>query len=154
MIELDAGLRARLTQRAEDAAPQEACGLISAPSGTSLAERDEHGLYGLWSAENASADPKTSFLIDPDEQRRLLMHIWERNEEVVGIFHSHPRGPATPSETDRTIAEAQPDRLTWVIVGLPRCFACGGSGANEDQDDCEVCGGWGYEPDFWVGELP
>lgn len=104
--------------------------MISAPVGLSEEKRNLHGSYGVWWAENAAEDPETSFLIDPDEQGSLLERIWARNEELVGIVHSHPRSGPEPSERDRAVAESQPPGLTWVIVGLEPAV------------------------DYWFGELP
>ncbi|HWG85123.1 MAG TPA: Mov34/MPN/PAD-1 family protein, partial [Deinococcales bacterium] len=35
---------------------------------------------------------------------RALMNARQRGLELVAIYHSHPRGPATPSATDLALA--------------------------------------------------
>lgn len=78
---------------------------------------DERADLVLIGAENAAESPTDSFLISPKEQLKMLAAIERRGEELVGIWHSHPRGGAEPSERDRVMAEGWPG-ITWVIVGL------------------------------------
>jgi len=131
MIELTDWLRDELIDFAEEAAPQECCGLISRPPYNVLGHPPR---LSLWKAQNVSLRPETSFVIAPTEQSSIIHNIWERQEEVAGIYHSHPRSGAEPSELDKAIAKSHPPGLTWVIVGFP--------------DGPEA------EPEFWVGELP
>lgn len=170
-------LRAELVSFSVEKAPQEACGLLSGPSPLSSDERDQDDLYCLWRAENAAADPLTSFLIHPHEQTELLRQIWSRHEELVGVFHSHPRSGPEPSDRDRAIAAAiesmrprRADPLIWVIVGRGQCGTCNGwqwveqwadhsdvngehLGSEAIQVPCPHCED-GEQPALWVGPLP
>jgi proteasome lid subunit RPN8/RPN11 len=61
---------------------------------------------------------RTRYEVDPAGHialRRVLRAI-EPGLEIVGAYHSHPRGPAVPSETD--VAEALYPDWIYVIVGL------------------------------------
>lgn len=129
MIYLYEEFRAELLGIAREEAPLEAVGLISAPK---TAQAGEIPSYQLWRAENASESPEDSFLIAAAEQTALLHSIWQDGEDLVGLFHSHPRsGDPTPSARDRAIASSHVKPLTWVI--------------------CALADGEGK---FWVGQLP
>ena len=38
--------------------------------------------------------------MDPRQQVEGLLHLEREDFELVGIYHSHPCGPASPSESD------------------------------------------------------
>lgn len=71
-------------------APLEACGL--------LAGRGER-VDQVFLMQNA-ARSEVRFRLDPLEQLDAFNAIDERGLEIVGIYHSHPQGPSTPSPTD------------------------------------------------------
>ena len=64
---------------------------------------------------NASEDP-ARFVVDPEDHIRGRREARSRGLEVVGFYHSHPRSPALPSETDR--AEASYPGYLYLIVSL------------------------------------
>lgn len=152
-FELNTWLRAELVRRLNQEEPEEACGLISAPRHR---REGKWATFALWGAENASEEPETSFLIDPRAQTSILEQIWKRGEDLVGVYHSHPRSKAEPSERDREIAARQPFPLTWVIVGKVACPNCDGPVGDEVPAEllCTTCAGAGAVPDFWLGLLP
>ena len=98
----------RVTREVYDAAvdhareglPAEVCGVLGGDRGATSHART------LRRAENAAADPRTEYRIDPAEQLALMEEVEAAGQEVVGFYHSHPRGPAEPSPTDRR-------RATW-----------------------------------------
>ena len=98
----------RVTREVYDAAvdhareglPAEVCGVLGGDRGATSHART------LYRAENAAADPRTEYRIDPAEQLALMEEVEAAGQEVVGFYHSHPRGPAEPSPTDRR-------RATW-----------------------------------------
>jgi proteasome lid subunit RPN8/RPN11 len=70
--------------------PEEACGLVG---GTGSQARIVFPIMNqLHSRER--------FEMEPREQIKALGWLEEHGLEVVSIFHSHPRGPQTPSPTD------------------------------------------------------
>jgi proteasome lid subunit RPN8/RPN11 len=75
-------------------APLEACGL--------LAGRND-SVERVIAVRNQAQSP-VRFVMDPYEQLQAFEWIESRQLELLGIFHSHPRGPETVSDTD--IAEA------------------------------------------------
>lgn len=159
MVELTDWLRAELIRRAEADTPHECCGLISR---SSKADVLAPGRIFLWAAENASDRPDDAFYIPPANQLAILKAIEDNGHELVGIYHSHPKSPPTPSETDRVMAEGWPE-VTWIIVGFPVCGRCDGAGdvpgdfASDTSGGlmlCPDCGGADPVPDFWAGTLP
>jgi proteasome lid subunit RPN8/RPN11 len=55
-------------------------------------------------SENAAAEPEARFEIPPQTLLRAQKSARHESLEVVGYYHSHPRGSAVPSEADRTDA--------------------------------------------------
>ncbi len=84
-------------------APLETCGLLAGKDGR--AEK-------LFRVAN-QARSETRFVMEPLEQLRALEWIDENGMELLAIYHSHPRGPQTPSPTD--VAEAR-YRAAYVIL--------------------------------------
>ncbi len=74
--------------------PLEACGLLAGSEG--LVEE-------VILIPNAASSP-SRFRMDPIEQLRAFDRIEAQHMQLLGIFHSHPAGPASPSATD--VAEA------------------------------------------------
>jgi proteasome lid subunit RPN8/RPN11 len=107
VIELTDWLQEELERRATAAAPEEACGLIG---------RGKFGL-GLYAAKNVAESPTDSFVIAPTDQAAILETMERRGEQLVGLYHSHPKGDAWPSERDRAFAAELPP-LTWIIVSV------------------------------------
>jgi proteasome lid subunit RPN8/RPN11 len=91
--------------------PNEACGLLAAPD---IAENGgvPTRFVGL---ANVAASPYR-YLIDPDEQLRVMLDIDDANEVVWGIVHSHVASAPEPSATDIGLA-AYPDAL-YLICSL------------------------------------
>lgn len=87
--------------------PEEACGLIAGDDAGGL-----EMAYCLTNAERSS----TSYTIDPEEHFRALRHAERQGWDLVATFHSHPRSPAYPSATDRSLA-AEPEWV-YLIVSL------------------------------------
>ena len=75
-------------------APLEACGLLAGKK-----DRVEAVLV----MHNQAQSP-VRFTLDPRAQLEAFDWIESRGLDLVGIFHSHPAGPETPSAAD--IAEA------------------------------------------------
>ena len=85
--------------------PHEACGLLLG-EGARITEFRE--------TANVHPNPQTHFEIEP--QALIAAHRSARDggDQVLGYFHSHPRGPAEPSSTDQ--AAAARDGRIWAIT--------------------------------------
>lgn len=58
----------------------------------------------VWPLENVHPMPQKRYEADPQALTMLLLRIEREGLELVAIYHSHPVGPARPSETDRSQA--------------------------------------------------
>ena len=84
-------------------APEEACGLLGGKG-------DE--VNRVYPISNIARSPER-FRMDPTQQVEALMQIDEWGE-LVGIYHSHPSGPTTPSELDiKEAAYPEAAYLVW-----------------------------------------
>jgi len=97
----------RMRQDVESRRPEEACGLLAgrAARETAIVER-------VIPMRNALQSPDR-YRLDPAEQLAVFTWIEAQGLELIGIYHSHPAGPASPSETD--ILEAYyPQAVYWI----------------------------------------
>ena len=80
-----------------------------------LGGRDNQ-LTSIYPVSNIADDPTTRFLLDPEGQIDAMKAMREVDEDLRGIFHSHPASSATPSATDEALA-SYPD-VYYLIVSL------------------------------------
>ena len=98
-VVISASARVTVQGAVRAVAPNEACGVLFG--------RCEYGAW--WTVESAEAlpneasKPESAFLISGATVRRLERTATENNTQIVGFFHSHPRGN-TPSRTDLALA--------------------------------------------------
>jgi proteasome lid subunit RPN8/RPN11 len=107
-----------IVAHAREDLPNECCGMVGGGDGSART---------VYRAENAEASP-LRYSIDAREQFRLMREIEEAREELVGIYHSHTKSPAYPSQTDVNLA-GWPDAV-YLIASLA------------DPDAPEVKGFW------------
>ena len=84
-------------------APLEACGL--------LAGKDNQ-VERVILIRNQAQSP-VRFVMDPYEQLQAFEWIDSSGLELLGIFHSHPAGPDTASQTDIEEAAYEVVHLIW-----------------------------------------
>jgi proteasome lid subunit RPN8/RPN11 len=111
MLALPAALREDIVAHAREGAPEEVVGVLAGTRGD-----DRSTVERVYKADNAAETPETRYEIAPAEELDLLERIDDAGLDVVGFYHSHPRGPAGPSETDARLA-AWPGH-SYVIVSL------------------------------------
>ncbi len=88
--------------------PEEACGLLAG-----RAERVEK----IYLITNVAQSP-TRYEMAPAEVYAAILEMEAKDWELLGIFHSHPAGPAAPSPTD--VAEAYyPDSAYLIFSPAP-----------------------------------
>jgi proteasome lid subunit RPN8/RPN11 len=94
----------KMIQSVSNCLPEEGCGLL-AGVGDSIHE--------VIPVENIEHSP-VRYRMAPQDQLKAFLYIEEKGLELLGIYHSHPQGPVTPSETD--IAEAYYPEAIYVII--------------------------------------
>lgn len=87
-------------------APLEACGLL-------IGKNDR--VENVRIVRNAEQSP-VRFRMDPQEQYNALMWIEDNDLDLLGIFHSHPAGPETVSDTDIDEAVFEAVHIVWSCV--------------------------------------
>ncbi len=95
--------------------PQECCGLLVGEGNAEIT------VVEVISAPNMAEEPRKGFAIDPQLQfdtLRATRDTLDRVEgrRVVGHYHSHPNGRATPSAHDFAMAH-DPDAV-WLILAV------------------------------------
>lgn len=90
---------------------QECCGLLAGREGV---------ISEIYAARNA-LESATEFEIAPQELFGIFRAMREAGLEHMGIYHSHPRGPATPSARDIERAY-YPDAAYFVISVEAKAF--------------------------------
>src|SRR5205809_6860578 len=89
-------------------APRECCGLIGGSSGRAQT---------IYRMRNAAANPLVTYEAAPEELFAAQRLMRERGEQLLAIYHSHPRS-AEPSPSDTDVRLAYYPAATYLIVGL------------------------------------
>ena len=98
-----------MIDHARESAPAECCGLIGGISTTQAAT-----LYRL---RNVTSEPEIRYEAAPEDLFNAQRLMRERGEELLAIYHSHPRAvDPSPSETDVNLAYYP--SATYLIIGL------------------------------------
>jgi proteasome lid subunit RPN8/RPN11 len=99
----------------EETYPHECCGVL-------LGRLDDDGtrvVTSLARAGNTRTDsPQNRYNIDPKELVRIQREGREREEDIIGFYHSHPDHPAQWSKTD--LAEAHWFGCSYVITSVEK----------------------------------
>lgn len=108
-------------------APLEACGI--------LAGLNDHSVEVI-PVTNILASP-VAYRMDPKEQLQAMLLIEENGWDMLGIYHSHPAGPASPSASDISKAH-YPDSVYLILSPGDSEWICRGftideMGVNEVQ---------------------
>ena len=94
---------------AREADPAECCGLIG---GTEQGEATS-----IYSVRNVATNNTVAYEAAPEDLFAAQRHMRERNEQLLAIYHSHPRSAEpVPSETDVRLAFYP--QAVYFIVGL------------------------------------
>lgn len=73
-------------------------------------------LLRFYPVHNIADDPARAFLLEAEGQIDAMRAMRNAGESLRGIFHSHPDGPAEPSDTDLALA-AYPD-VYYLVLSL------------------------------------
>jgi proteasome lid subunit RPN8/RPN11 len=94
---------------AREVAPAECCGLIGGLPG-----KNARSLYRL---RNVTAKPELGYEAAPEDLFAAQRQMRDRGEELLAIYHSHPRA-ADPSPSETDVRLAYYPSATYLIVGL------------------------------------
>lgn len=112
VVEVSRDVLDLLESEAARAQPHECCGILFGK---------DRKVTKATPTANVHPQPHTHFEIDPQALVDAHRAARDGGPEVVGYYHSHPRGPAKPSEEDRSSAAGDgriwaivaPDAITW-----------------------------------------
>ena len=105
-LTLAPGILEDVIEHARKSYPNEGCGLLA---GQQTAER-------FIPMTNVSASAARQYEIDPAELIHALRDLRDSGEQLIAVYHSHPHGPAEPSQTD--IDRAYYPEAAHLIVSL------------------------------------
>ncbi len=84
--------------------PLESCGILAGKEGKIT------DFYPMVNTEKSAS----CYLMEPEEQLRVLLHMEKTGTELSAIYHSHPHSAAFPSQRDIKNA-FYPDSLLLII---------------------------------------
>lgn len=114
MLILTKVLLNQLRQHGEETYPHECCGILL---GQVDSEKDERTVSIVIRCRNTRTDsPRNRYHIDPKELVVAQKLARQREEDIVGFYHSHPDHPARWSHTD--FAEAHWISCSYVITSV------------------------------------
>ena len=95
--------------------PNESCAILYGNK-----NGEENIVKEIWLTENIDSSP-VEFTLSPEQTWEMDKKSKELNLEIIGIFHSHPKGEAYPSNTDKKFMENNP--YVWIIYsGINKNF--------------------------------
>ena len=106
-MKISQGLIDEMVAHARADLPNECCGMLGGRDGEATS---------VVRVENAAASP-LRYEMDPQGQFDALKAIEDGGDELIGIYHSHTRSAAYPSQTDVNEARMWPEQV-YVIVSL------------------------------------
>jgi proteasome lid subunit RPN8/RPN11 len=106
VIQIETHLHQAMLRDLEASLPLEGCGLMAGSAGR--VER-------LYPIANRLASPY-AYEMEPGQQLQAMVDLEDRGWEMLAIYHSHPHGPDTPSQTD--ILQAYYPEAVYVIVSF------------------------------------
>jgi proteasome lid subunit RPN8/RPN11 len=105
-LTLNAEIVAQIVEHALSGYPDEVCGLVAGRGGVATA---------AYPGRNISPTPSDTYELDHDTLARMI-DFEDAGLELTAIYHSHPRGPETPSPTD--VALAFYPATVYLIISL------------------------------------
>jgi proteasome lid subunit RPN8/RPN11 len=94
---------------AREVDPAECCGLIGGVP--------QHNARTIYRLRNVAANSELGYEAAPEDLFAAQRQMRERGEELLAIYHSHPRA-ADPSPSETDVRLAYYPSATYLIVGL------------------------------------
>jgi len=97
---------------AREVRPEECCGLVGGRSSSSGGDAEGASVYPL---RNVAPDKSVAYDGDPQDLCEAQRMMRSRGEQLLGVYHSHPREVApVPSESDVLLAY-HPSAIYFII---------------------------------------
>jgi proteasome lid subunit RPN8/RPN11 len=109
MLTFTFGQASEIIAHARKADPSECCGLIGGS--------DDGRARSVYQLSNVAADPLVSYEAAPEDLFAAQRQMRERSEQLLAIYHSHPRS-AQPSPSATDVRLAFYPLAIYLIVGL------------------------------------
>ncbi|MGI8835496.1 MAG: Mov34/MPN/PAD-1 family protein [Pyrinomonadaceae bacterium] len=107
MLTLASNYQQQIFAYAREAAPDECCGLIGG---------DGENASSLYPMRNVAANATVAYEAAPEDLFAAQRQMRERGEQLLAIYHSHPRAiEPQPSETDVRLA-FYPQAIYFIIA--------------------------------------
>ena len=112
MIIIEPPIRQLLVEDAANTFPDECCGFLFGREETD----GTRVIIDILVVDNSKQGDKTRrFEISPSDYMTAEQHALDHDWALLGIYHSHPKHPAIPSEHDRKAAQPY---FSYVIVSV------------------------------------
>jgi proteasome lid subunit RPN8/RPN11 len=98
----------QIISHARECTPRECCGLVGGKSGRAQT---------IYRMRNAAANPLVTYEAAPEDLFAAQRAMRERGEQLLAIYHSHPRS-ADPKPSDTDVRLAYYPSAVYFIVGL------------------------------------
>jgi proteasome lid subunit RPN8/RPN11 len=98
----------QIIQHARESAPHECCGLVGG---------NEARAQTIYPLRNVAANPLITYEASPEDLFAAQRSMRERDEQLLAIYHSHPRS-ADPKPSDTDVRLAYYPSAVYFIVGL------------------------------------
>ena len=108
MLKLSGHHASAIVAHAQKTNPQECCGLIGGFDDTACS---------IYEMKNVAANPLVTYEAAPEELFAAQRLMRDRGEQLLAIYHSHPRA-AEPSPSNTDVRLAYYPSATYLIVGL------------------------------------
>ena len=99
----------QIISHAREASPEECCGLVGGGS--------DGRVQTIYRSRNIAGDPLTAYEAAPEDLFGAQRAMRERGEQLLAIYHSHPRS-ADPQPSATDVRLAYYPSAVYLIVGL------------------------------------
>jgi [CysO sulfur-carrier protein]-S-L-cysteine hydrolase len=103
-ITLSSHLLSAMIEHARRELPNECCGVLIG----------EQGVFERVIPVTSIHPAPDSYFMSPEEQVEIFTELGEEGGSLLGIYHSHPKGPSEPSSMDISLA-FHPDAVYFII---------------------------------------
>jgi proteasome lid subunit RPN8/RPN11 len=109
-VEITSAVVSAIEEHARRTQPAECCGLLSGANGL---------ITEIHPLRNDADKPETRYFATPEDLFAATKRIRESRQQLLGVYHSHPRTPAYPSQSDVQMA-FYPEAFYFIISLEPR----------------------------------